>query len=214
MIGIIDLGFGNLKSLSNALQFLDIEHKFLLEKTIDAEINDCSKLILPGVGSFSFASETILKSKVYQYLNDYIKDGKYLLGICLGMQLLFTKSTEGGESAGLDLIPGDCLCFSEDKSFNGTIPHVGYNTVSLSEEKDELWNSIPRDSPFYFIHSYRIDTTQVLNYSSFGTSCYSNTKFISYSRIHNVMGVQFHPEKSQKAGLKLLQNFCNLSETK
>ncbi len=197
-IGIVDIGYGNIGSVYNAVQFLGLEPS--LEKKSE-NLKKYSHLILPGVGSFAKNSEIIHRNGWFEPLKDFIKNGSYIFGICIGMQMMFEGGTEGGNNKGLGIFSGFCKKFETDL----IIPHVGFNTVEHKNTK--IWNDIPNNSSFYFVHSYRIEnTSENINY------CHTvyGEKFISFIEKENVFGSQFHPEKSHNPGLKLLQNFLNL----
>lgn len=209
MIGIIDVGFGNIGSLRKALNYLDLEFQVADEKNFTSVSKDCSSLILPGVGSYKFATEKLVDSDIKEGIKNEMSKGKPLLGICLGMQLLFETSTEGGLSVGLELLEGHCDSFSSDGSFDERLPHVGYNSVEIVKD-DGLWKGIDSGTPFYFIHTFRIAETHSSNQRFEGITNYGGCNFVSYVRRENLVGVQFHPEKSQKAGLRLIKNFATM----
>ncbi|MBN2752904.1 MAG: imidazole glycerol phosphate synthase subunit HisH [Rhodospirillaceae bacterium] len=197
-IGIIDTGIGNLGSLSGALEGLGFDPLLLKDASM---IDDCENLILPGVGAFAHSILALDASGFRQPLLDYAKAGRPLLGICLGMQILFSEGDEGGSSAGLGLIPGRIRHLSQDNGF--PLPHIGWNTVNFTQ-KHEILCGIKSDIDFYFVHSYcaECEDSHVL-----ATTEYSET-FPSIVFHSSVIGAQFHPEKSQRSGLKLLENFC------
>lgn len=200
-IAIINCGTGNIASLINALKYLEYE-SVLLDKP---EKNyNFSHIIFPGVGSFGNLADNLNKLGFYDYLKENKKRGNFLLGICVGMQLLFKSSDEGKSSLGLNFIDGNLKLFSTDKIQKLPIPHVGFAKVDF--EYSKIWKDIPKNPYFYFIHSYRL--TQIPEKINYATSYYGE-KFVSYVESENVFGSQFHPEKSHKTGLKFLNNFCN-----
>ncbi len=197
-IGIIENSYSNLSSVINVLKFLEVRFKVLNKPH---NINKYTHLILPGVGSFKKVANSLKKNGWFKAIHQHVKK-KPLLGICLGMQLLFSESSEEGNTKGLNLIKGNCKKFdiNSKKTFS---THIGFNTV-LYKKKTKIWKDIPNCTPFYFVHNYRIKKThQNINYSY--TKHFE--KFISFVEKKNIIGVQFHPEKSHKYGLQLIKNF-------
>jgi imidazole glycerol-phosphate synthase subunit HisH len=204
-IGIIDCDFGNIASLVNAIKYLEYDYKILKKNT---NFENFSHLILPGVGSFHEAAIKIKKNGIDDKIKEYIEKSKPFMGICVGMQLMFEKGVENGIENGLGIFNGTCEKFSE--KLNLTLPHIGFNLVENPNTK--IWHGINSPSPFYFVHSYRVSFDK--------NSSYENTKisktnygedFISFIEKENVYGAQFHPEKSHKTGLSLLNNFAMLN---
>ncbi len=197
-IAVIDFGAGNLMSISKALEHLGAS----VEVTRNEErILEADAAVLPGVGAFYDAMKEI------EHLRDIIKGlgDKPLLGICLGLQLLFTESEEGGRNRGLDIIPGRVVRFKEGVK----IPHMGWNNVTR-RKKSELLKDIKNGSYFYFVHSfYGIpdDESVVVGETDYGA------RFPSIIQKDMIYATQFHPEKSGKTGLKLLQNFVRIVST-
>jgi glutamine amidotransferase len=198
LIGIVDVGIGNLGSLKSAVYELGLDVR-LIETPV--ELDECDSVILPGVGSFSHGMQAIRKAGLAEPILAYASSGKPVLGICLGMQLLFGTGEEGGECKGLGLIPGTVRRFEDRPSFQ--IPHVGWNDVSFIHQH-ALWRGIRPGVDFYFVHSYRVlcDPQFVIGQTGYGE------QFPSVVARKNVVGVQFHPEKSQRNGLRMLENFC------
>lgn len=204
MIAIVDYGMGNLRSVEKALQKLGAEVKITSEP---GKILKAGKIILPGVGAFKDAIGELKRCRLIQALIEGIKSGKPFLGICLGMQLLFAESEEGGDSRGLDIISGKAKKFSV--KYRLKVPHIGWNRIKIVQDKKDcpLLKDIPDGSYMYFAHSYYVQpkdsdvTTTETNYG---------VNFSSMIWDNNIFGVQFHPEKSQKFGLKILENFVNL----
>ena len=200
MISIVDYGMGNLGSIKNMLGRLGYES----ELTSDAEtIRRADKLILPGVGHFDLAMKSLIELGLVDVLNtEVLERKKPIFGICLGMQLL-TRGSEEGVQKGLGWIPADTMKFqSDDPSFR--IPHMGWNRVRLAQA-DSLWDSMPDNPRFYFVHSYYVrcdDPKHVWTTTDYGG------EFHSGIRHENIHGAQFHPEKSHKFGLTLLGNFA------
>jgi len=199
-ICILDFGSGNIQSLKVSINFLGINCKV---SNLKKDIENSSHIILPGVGSYKTVLNK-LKDKVdLKFLEDQIlSKGKYLLGICVGMQILSTMGTEHGTSNGLNWIPGKVY---KIKKKNLILPHVGWNEVNFSKDNKLMVNK--KDNTFYFTHSYIFKTKN--KKSVLGKTFYGEN-FDSIIGRDNIYGVQFHPEKSQKNGLKLLQNFFNL----
>lgn len=195
MIGILDYGAGNLRSVQKAIEYLG--GKAVISSD-SGELNGCERLILPGVGAFSAGMENLKNSGLFSYLQTRAKTSP-VLGICLGMQFLLTESYEGGKCAGLDFIRGKVLPFTE-----GKIPHMGWNGVE--NVRSPLFAGIPSGTQFYFVHSYYAQTSEEF---TTGTTEY-HVPFASAVHTQNVYGVQFHPEKSGEAGLELLRNFMRL----
>jgi len=209
-VGILNFGFGNLKSITNAFEFIKQEYSIITNPSKEHQLDECTHLLLPGVGSFAYGVSELQKFKLKDYFLAQVNNGKPILGICLGMQLLFESSTEDGLNPGLSFCKGECECFTTDKNFNGTLPHVGYSQIHIDNKSDSLWSNINESSPFYFVHTYRVSTKEICSYQNYAIARHGNSKFIAYVRADNIIGVQFHPEKSQLAGLQFLKNFCRL----
>lgn len=197
MIGIIDYGLGNLFSLGNALQFIGCPYRFI-KKPEEAE--GLSSLILPGVGAFPEGMKNLNASGMTAMIKEWKKP---LLGICLGMQLLFDESEEFTLTKGLSLIPGKVTKIKT----NYKIPHMGWN--SLTFDKDcPLFDGINEDPYVYFVHSFMAETEPkyLIASADYGA------RITAAAARGNVYGTQFHPEKSGDAGLTILKNFMRLSE--
>ncbi|MDT8447511.1 MAG: imidazole glycerol phosphate synthase subunit HisH [bacterium] len=197
MIGIINYRCGNLQNLQNALDALGHSSKILDSPGEMAGIN---KFILPGVGAFGHAAQNLKDFGFWEPLKEVVAAGTPVLGICVGMQLLFSKSFEEGEHEGLGLIEGEVVRFSHDLK----VPHMGWNRVILHQPEDPLFEGIGEHNWFYFVHSYACypeDKAFLLGGGFYGH------EFCAATRRGNLWGVQFHPEKSQEDGLKLLDNF-------
>lgn len=195
---IVDYGMGNIKSISSTLKYLGVSD---IELSGDYEkLKKADKLILPGVGSFGIAMMEIRKKNLDVYLKDIvINENKPILGICLGMQLMGNSSSEDGDNAGLCFVDTEVRRF---KAENIKIPHVGFNQVEVVKGS-KLYNGIPPNPDFYFTHSYRMMGESEINQST----CTYGERFIASFEYKNIAGVQFHPELSQKNGLRLLKNF-------
>lgn len=196
MICIIDYGMGNLRSVQKALQLIGFDAKISSNPN---DLIDASHIILPGVGAFNQAMESLNKTGIKDEMLKQIEKGKPFLGICLGMQMLFDKSYEDGEFEGLHLIGGDVEKFS---NISLKVPHVGWNQVEVKKDVP-LFKDID-DLNFYFVHSYHaanVNNKDIMTQTNYGYN------FVSSVNKDNIYGVQFHPEKSGDTGLKLLKNF-------
>ena len=198
---VVDYGMGNLWSVASAIKFLG---KIPVITGDISKISTSETLILPGVGSFLRAMDTIRKQSIDKAIVDSLQSPKTkLLGICLGMQLLGASSTEDGLTPGLGLVQNKVVRLTNSETSPIKIPHVGFNRVQMPKES-KLFEQIPIDATFYFVHSYAM---QILNDSSnYATTTYGH-KFVAAIESGQVFGTQFHPEKSQKNGLKVLENF-------
>ena len=200
-VAIIDYGVGNLRSVLQAIHFLNVEAEVVSDPQL---LFGFTHLILPGVGSFRRAMISIRERNLDHILLQQVMGGTPILGICLGMQLLATRSSEDGESLGLGLIPGDVDRFCFDPASVGLkIPHVGFDTVK-PRPHSRLFDGLGTEIDFYFTHSYRLRCKQdcdIAASSQYG-ECY-----VAAVQHGIVAGTQFHPEKSQSNGLRLLSNF-------
>lgn len=202
MIGIINYGVGNLKSVKNSLDFLGIPNKVTSNPT---EINTCNKIILPGVGAFGAAMDKLNGTGFSEVIKKYSAQGKPMLGICLGMQLLFDESEEHGFHQGLGLVKGKVLAFSK-KVKNLPLPLIGWNDI-IKEKSSPLLENIETGASFYFVHSFYCEPQEQ---AITAASSDYGIKFPSIIHRDNIFACQFHPEKSQSAGLQILKNFNNL----
>lgn len=202
MTGIINYGVGNLFSLRESLLSLGEDVLFINK---EEEYKKVDHLILPGVGAFVPAREELLKSGLEEGLREEVKKGKPLLGICLGMQLLFEKGFEEKECKGLCFIPGEVRSIKERILEGNKIPHIGWNNIFIKKES-RLFTKIKHGDYVYFVHSYSAVEcdeyiTSVTDYSGILTSSVEKD---------NVFGFQFHPEKSGLVGLNLLSSFLEV----
>jgi len=198
---IIDFGMGNLWSVASAIKFLG---KIPIITEDLSKISESETLILPGVGSFRRAMNTIRNKSIDKAIFDSLQNPKSkLLGICLGMQLLGTSSTEHGLTEGLGLVQNEVVRLANSEINPIKIPHVGFNKVQMPRDS-KLFEQISIDAYFYFVHSYAM---QILNDSSKYTTTTYGHQFVAAIESGQVFGTQFHPEKSQKNGLKVLENF-------
>ncbi len=201
MVVIIDYGMGNLKSVYNALNKINCECK------ISSNIEDIRKadgLILPGVGAFKDCMDNLNKANLPEVIREEVAKGKPLLGICLGMQVLFEKGFEGEECEGLGLLLGEVRLMEDP---NVKIPHIGWNNLEKNRE-DELLDGLNENCFVYYVHSYRV--TSYRDEDLIGFSTYGSLKIPGLVRKDNVIGAQFHPEKSGEIGLTILRNFKEL----
>ena len=201
-LGIIDLDTGNLASLTSAIEKLNINFKVCKTK-YDFEQTD--KLILPGVGAFKDFMDKLKKNSFDKIISEKIKKNIPILGVCVGFQVLFDKSNEFGNTKGLGILNGDIKNF-KDISNEIKIPHVGWNECKIFK-KSKLFDGINNNSDFYFTHSFTLSDCRVENIL---TKTSYQIEFISSVNFKNIYGVQFHPEKSQSNGLRLLKNFHDL----
>ena len=202
MIAIIDYNMGNLQSVKNAFNKLNIEIDIVDKAN---KIENYEKLVLPGVGAFGDAMEHLRESKMDKAIIDFAKKRKPILGICLGMQLLFSKSYEFGEYKGLNLIEGEVVKFDKNRVGDLKIPHMGWNRLFIQKQTPLLKN-LPKELYLYFVHSYHIacDDKFVIGKTSYGY------EFVSAVQKDNIYGFQPHPEKSHDNGLKILKNFIEV----
>ena len=201
---IIDYGMGNLHSIMNAFKYLNIETDITNNPK---KISNSNILILPGVGSFHQAMTQIKKKNIDQAIYETIKKGNFLFGICLGMQLLGQSSTEDKYTVGLGVIRNKIKKFINSETKNKKIPHVGFNSVQF-DPQNKLFKGLKNKSDFYFVHSYRM--LQEKLGKNISTTEYG-INFLSSFNNENIFATQFHPEKSQSNGLKVIENFIQLT---
>ena len=203
MIAIIDYGVGNLFSLKSSLAMIGAQAAVTGDPD---EIRRADRLILPGVGAFGDAREKLADTGLDAVLLEQAAKGKRIMGICLGMQMLFDKSFEYGEHAGLGLIPGEVIPMAGKLPDGLKVPHIGWNALDIAKPGHPLMKYTKPGDCVYFVHSY------------YATGCAENTLATSEYGIDvtaavakdNVMGCQFHPEKSGTVGLNILRAFCEL----
>lgn len=203
MTAIINYGVGNLFSLTGSLMHLGIE----AEITADAEkIKNADRIILPGVGAFADAKQKLLDTGLVPVLDEEVKNGKPLLGICLGMQMLFEKSHEYGEHEGLGYIKGEVCPLDRDIPENMKVPHIGWNKLIIKDKSNPMLKYTSENDYMYYVHSYYAKNCEdsLIAYSEY----FVNVPGLVNSG--NVFGTQFHPEKSGEAGLKMLKAFCEV----
>ncbi|MCT4598247.1 MAG: imidazole glycerol phosphate synthase subunit HisH [Vallitalea sp.] len=197
-IGIIDYGMGNLGSISNALKYIGVE--WIISSDIK-ELENTDKLILPGVGAFGDAIKQLKEKELDYFIHKSVKKEKPLLGICLGMQLLFNSSKEHGNHKGLEILDGEIVKFNTDLK----VPHMGWNKLNINK-REPLYKGLPDNSNVYFVHSYHLETSKDIVSA---TTYYGKQIQIS-AQENNVYALQFHPEKSGVIGLKILSNFVSI----
>jgi imidazole glycerol-phosphate synthase subunit HisH len=201
MIAIIDYGFGNLRSVEKAFIAVGVEAVISSDKAL---LESASSLVLPGVGAFGDAMASLRAQGFDRIVIEAAQAGKPILGICLGYQLLFDEGEEFGLHRGLGLLPGRVVRFPESDL---RVPHVGWNQVRR-HRPHPIFNDLVEDPFFYFVHSFYVKPApeHLIGATDYGL------EFASIAGRDNIVGVQFHPEKSQQAGLQLLKNFANWSE--
>jgi len=201
MIGVINFGLGNLGSIINSFEEINANIKIISDPK---DIDNVEHLILPGVGSFRLGMKNLLNKGWDKKIFSHVEKQKPLLGICLGMQLLFDRGEEDGECKGLGLIKGKVIKMKSMK--NRKLPHVGWNQLNF-KNKHPIFEKVRDNVDYYFVHSYECcveNSSNIISTSNYHTeilSCVSDGK--------NIVGTQFHPEKSPPNGLKILKNFLN-----
>ncbi len=196
MIAIIDYGMGNLRSVEKGFLKVGVDAKVV---TDPRSVNNAEAIVLPGVGAFRDCMRNLDRMKLIEPILKSVRNGKPYLGICLGLQMLFTESEEFGVYKGLDVLKGKVVRFQVDLK----VPHMGWNTVKLLG-KPPIFDDIKDESYFYFVHSYYVapdDQGIIAGMTDYGIT------FTSMVRKDNIIATQFHPEKSQETGLKILKNF-------
>jgi glutamine amidotransferase len=197
-IVIIDYGMGNLRNVQRGFERIGLEAKVTRNKK---EIQGASAIVLPGVGAFKDCMINLEKYGLINPLLSAMKKGKPYLGICLGLQILFSESEEFGSHKGLNLIKGRVVKFNPDPEHK--VPHMGWNTVEIEREVPMLQGVVSGDF-FYFVHSYYVipeETQWISTFTTYGK------RFVSSIWKDNLFATQFHPEKSQQKGLRILENF-------
>jgi glutamine amidotransferase len=197
-VAVIDYGLGNLRSVSKAIEAVGAQVKVT---NALGDLESASALVLPGVGAFQRAMENLQKLNIIPAIKKQIQKGKPFLGICLGLQILFTESEEHGTTPGLNIIRGKVKRFSSGVK----IPHMGWNALKQASKSD-IFTDIADNSYFYFVHSYFVEPDE--KGAIIGTTEYGES-FASAVNKDNIWGVQFHPEKSHDLGLKVLEGFTH-----
>ena len=191
---IIDYNSGNIKSLSNMLSYLNCNHSISDKKE---DIINASKIIFPGQGHFKQVVDNLCKKELVDTVLNVIKDGKPFLGICLGLQILFEKSEEAPNTEGLGILKGEVKKFPK-----GKIPQIGWNKIKTTDNNNYL-----NDEYFYFVNSYYVEPIDKKVVSSY---CNYEIEFCSSIQKDNLLAVQFHPEKSAKAGINFFKSWLEL----
>jgi glutamine amidotransferase len=196
MIALIDYGMGNLGSVANALRFIECEFKITSDPKV---LSGADAAILPGVGAFGDCMENLRECGLVEPIRDFVASDRPFLGICLGLQLLFTEGEEMGTYAGLDIVPGRVIRFTHSLK----IPQIGWNQIQIRQDCPQL-AGVAEGSYVYFVHSYHVvpeDPEVVATVTDYGY------EFCSAIRRGNLFATQFHPEKSSEIGLQILRNF-------
>lgn len=204
MVTIIDYGAGNLGSVRLSLEYLGFKARVASERSA---VLDAERIVFPGVGAIAAAMKNLIKMGLAETLREVVARGVPFLGICLGAQAVFERSDENGGTQGLGIMPGSVKAFNRDKcgAERFKIPHMGWNNIRLKRDHPVL-RGITDGSSFYFVHGYYpvpLDEKHVLAETE-----YSGTRFASVVGRDNIVATQFHPERSGRLGLKLLDNFC------
>lgn len=201
MIAIVDYGVGNLFSLRSSFNAIGADAVFTSDEKV---IKSADRILLPGVGAFEDAAAKLKNTGLGEVVIEEVKNGKPLLGICLGMQLLFEKSFEFGCHDGLSLIPGNIVSFEGKIDKDLKIPEIGWNELRFNKKDSLLYKGFSGGEFVYFVHSYfaDCDSKYVSAFSEYDIDFPASVEY------ENVFGCQFHPEKSGKVGLKILDNFC------
>ena len=197
-IVIVDYGMGNLRSVQKAFERVGVRADYAARAE---QLLNADAVVLPGVGAFADAMDELRGRGLVEPLRAYLASGRPFLGICLGLHLLFERSFEGGEHEGLGYLEGDVRRFPPEV---GKVPHMGWNQVWRGGAEDELFAGVANGEWFYFVHSYYVvpkDRSIVAGETEYGI------RFCSMVRRGHLLATQFHPEKSQQAGLRLLANF-------
>ena len=200
MIVIVDYGMGNLRSVEKAFEASGARPKV---SSLVKDIEKAGKLVVPGVGAFTHAMKELKARGLVEPIKEKIKSGAPYLGVCLGLQLLFSRSEEGERVKGLDIIPGNVVRFQGKLK----VPHMGWNTLKAKKSACPILKRVKSDDYFYFVHSYHgepEDKSWVLTRTAYGED------FCSAVWKGNIFATQFHPEKSQDAGLRIIKNFIEL----
>ena len=201
MIVVVDYGMGNLRSVQKG--FEKVGKTAVVSRDVE-QVRTAERLVLPGVGAFPECMKNLARFDLIEPIREFIRSGRPFLGICLGLQLLFDESEEFGIHEGFGIVPGTVKAF--DRSMGLKIPHMGWNQVHFRKDVP-LFRGIPNGMHFYFVHSFYVVPTDASDISA--ETEYGITFTCAISR-DNIFAVQFHPEKSQELGLKILENFAGL----
>jgi glutamine amidotransferase len=202
-IGIVDYGMANLRSVQKAFESVGADARII---STPEEVERADRVVLPGVGAFADAVRTLREKELAGPILSHIEKGKPFLGICLGLQMLFDVGYEDGEHVGLGVLKGSCVRFDVDDTLGLKVPHMGWNQLEM-RRPSPLCKDLPEGAGVYFVHGYHVvpeDESVVATTTDYGRP------FVSSVWRDNVMATQFHPEKSQRVGLKILSNFAAL----
>jgi glutamine amidotransferase len=202
-IAIIDYGMANLRSVQKGFAHGGVDARIISRPE---EIDAADKLVLPGVGAFKDAIATLRKRNLAEAILRHINRGKLFLGICLGLQMLFDVGYEDGEHRGLGAVRGKCVRFDVDQTLGLKVPHMGWNQL-IARNRSPLFAGLAEGCGVYFVHGYHVvpeDPSVIATETDYGRP------FVSSIRRDNLFATQFHPEKSQKAGLRILANFAGM----
>jgi imidazole glycerol-phosphate synthase subunit HisH len=205
MISIVDYGMANLRSVQKA--FERVGHRAEIISRPE-QVERADKIVLPGVGAFQDAVATLRSTELASPIVRHIEQGKPFLGICLGLQMLFDVGYEDGEHRGLGVLRGKCIRFDVDERLGLKVPHMGWNQLEMTgERRAPIFRDLAESPSVYFVHGYHVvpdDPSVIATTTDYGRP------FVSSIWRDNVMATQFHPEKSQRVGLKILENFATL----
>jgi glutamine amidotransferase len=202
-IAIVDYGMANLRSVQKAFEHVGARAEIISKPE---EVEKFDKNVLPGVGAFRDAVVTLRETGLASPILQHIERGRAFLGICLGLQMLFDVGYEDGEHRGLGVFRGKCIRFDVDEKLGLKVPHMGWNQLDV-QRASPLFRELPNQSSVYFVHGYHVvpeDSSIIATTTDYGRP------FVSSIWRDNVVATQFHPEKSQKVGLKILSNFASL----
>lgn len=201
-IKILDYGVGNLSSIYQAFEKFDVKVSFAKNSR---DLKNADQLILPGVGAFSSAMFKLESLDLVEPIKRFASSGKNILGICLGMQILFDKSFEFGEHEGLSLIEGNVEKIMYQEGYK--IPNISWSSLNINSKDHNLFNNINENDAFYFVHSFTAKPKNVEK--NLATCKFGDQNLCAIAGYENVIGTQFHPEKSGKKGLSLIKNWLN-----
>lgn len=200
-LSILDYDMANLRSVQKGFEHVGVAARII---STAAEVESADKLVLPGVGAFADAVATLRARGLDGPISRHVQQGKPLLGICLGLQILFDVGFEDGEHQGLGILKGRCVRFDVDATQGLKVPHMGWNQLTM-RNPSPLFRDMPEGAGVYFVHGYHVipeDQSIIASTTDYGGD------FVSSIRRDNLMAVQFHPEKSQAVGLRMLANFA------
>ena len=203
MISILDYGMGNLRSVQKAFEHMGVAARII---STPQEVRSAQRLVLPGVGAFKDAARALRERGLDEPILKHIDAGRPFLGICLGLQLLFDVGYEDGEHRGLGVLAGTCVRLEVDRTCGLKVPHMGWNQLKRRSESP-LLAGLPDPCHVYFVHSYHVvpgDASMIATTTDYGGD------FVSSVWRENIIATQFHPEKSQAVGLKMLANFARM----